>query len=336
MNIKRLRHIPTILLFVFFINTVYSYDLLIINSQNSDPYIPVRDAMLKELKEKGLMVGGVLNIKEWSLGNREGMAKRAWISERDRNYDLIFLNGTVATNQFSQFARGNYKYKFLFGNVTDPVGLGVIENFVDKPSSNFTGVCYPVHVRERLRFLMAIFPEARDIGFIYSEMPQSISYRKWLDEVLQEKEFQHLDFHYRIVEFIQSDNGHIRMAMLSEKYIKELNNRVDLFLSPNDQLGIQPEYVKNVHRLSDKPLIGLGRKDVMNEWGAVVSIYPDLQKMGIQLANMAERLMTGTEIQEIIPQWPETGIAINLLEADRLGITIPQTYIKMAGDNIVK
>ncbi|MBB6481758.1 ABC transporter substrate-binding protein [Spirochaeta isovalerica] len=314
----------------------FSFSLLIIDSQAADPYIPVRDSLLAELERKGFSEGGILDISLWSLANQEGLAKRAWLTEKDKDYDLIFINGTVAAAQFSSFALNNFRYKFLFGAVTDPVSLNLIKDFSSHPYSNFTGVAYPVQVRERLRFIMAVLPEAKDIGFIYADMSQSRSYRKWLDEILIEEEFQSLNFHFRTVEFVQSEAGHIRMAMLSEKYIIELDPMVDIFLSPNDQMGVQPEYARTIRRLSGKPLIGLGEKDVMEEWGAVMSIFPDLEQMGVQLAGMAEKLLTGTQIGEIIPQWPETGVAFNLKEAERLGITIPEEYLRKAGDKVIR
>jgi putative ABC transport system substrate-binding protein len=216
------------------------------------------------------------------------------------------------------------------------VGLGLIKDFTNPPLSNFTGIAYPVPVRERLRFIRDVLPDVTDIGFIYADMPQSHSYLKWLNEILREDEFSSLNFHFRVVEFVQSESGHVRMAMLSEEYIKELDPVVDVFLSANDQMGVQPDYARTVYRLSDKPLIGLGEKDVMDEWGAVISLFPDLEQVGIQLAGMAERLMTGTEVEEIIPQWPPTGVAVNLREAERLEITIPESYIERAGDRVIR
>jgi len=324
------------MILIFALESGFAYDLLIIDSQASDPYVPVRQAMMAELEKRGFIEGQNLNIKFWSLANREGLARRAWLMEKDLDYDLIFLNGTVAATSLRDFAFGDFKYRFLFGAVTDPVGLGLIKDFTSPPPSNFTGIAYPVPVRERLRFIRNVLPDVQEIGYIYADMPQSQSYLKWLQEILQEDEFSSLNFHFRVVEFVQSESGHVRMAMLSEEYIKELDPLVDAFLSSNDQMGVQPDFAQTVRRLSDKPLIGLGEKDVMDEWGAVISLFPDLEQMGIQLAGMAEQLMTGTEIGEIAPRWAPIGVAINLREAERLGISIPEAYIKRAGDRVVR
>lgn len=326
--------IPVILIIA--LESGFAYDLLIIDSQSSDPYITIRDSLLRELEKRGFIQGQNLNVKIWSLANREGLAKRAWLMEKDNHYDLIYLNGTVAAASFRDFALGDPNYKFLFGSVTDPVGLGLIKDFTSPPSSNFTGIAFPVPVRERLRFIRDVLPDATDIGFIYADMPQSHSYLNWLNEILKEDEFSTLNFHFRVVEFVQSESGHVRMAMLSEEHIKELDPVVDVFLSANDQMGVQPDYARTVRLFSDKPLIGLGEKDVMDEWGAFISLFPDLEQVGIQLAGMAERLMTGAEVEEIVPRWAPTGVALNLREAERRGITIPEEYIERAGDRIIR
>lgn len=315
---------------------LWSYNLLIIDSQTSEPYLTVKRIMLEELMSRGFIPGENLTISQWSLGNSSGMARRAWMTEQDNNHDLIFLNGTIAVQSFKEFAFGNEKYRFLFGTVTDPVGLGVIRDFSSYPRSNFTGVAYPVQVRERLRFIMKILPEVRDIGMIYADMSQSHSYIKWLRDALEDEEFSHLRIHFRQVEFIPSELGHLRMIMLAEEHIRELNDKVDLFLSPNDQMGAQPEFAKALSQITDKPLVGLSREDVMDERGALMSIYPSLQLMGIQLADMIEKLLTGQQIKEIMPQWSKPEVAFNLKEARDRGIIIPEEYLDLAGDNIIR
>lgn len=217
---------------------IRAYSLLIIDSQFTDPYLSVRRFMLEELETRGFVQGKNLLISQWSLGNSYGMARRAWITEKDKGYDLILLNGTAAVQSFRDFAFGNDDYRFLFGTVTDPVGLGVIKDFTSYPKSNFTGVAYPVRVRDRLRFIVEILPEVRDIGLIYADMPQSHSYMEWLEEILAEKEFSHLRLHFRTVEFISSESGQRRMIMLAERHILELSETVDIFISPNGQFKV--------------------------------------------------------------------------------------------------
>lgn len=156
-------------------------------------------------------------------------------------------------------------------------------------------------------------PAAKNIGFIYADMPQSHSYIGWLQEALKLAEFKDLTFHFKPVTFVKSEMGHQRMARLAEGYIKELDSQVDLFLSPNDQMGVQEPFARAVEKNATKPLVGLGEKDVMEDWGAAMSIYSDLGKSGKLIARMIADVFGGKAIKDIMPQWADSGVAFNLI-----------------------
>lgn len=324
------------LLFLGLPITTFAFDLLIIDSQDGEPYKTVRESMIAELDLLGFSEDDNLNIKYWSLGNKDGKAQRVWLLEKDTHYDAIFLNGTVAAINFKKFAFRNNAYKFIFGCVTDPVGIGIIDNLNSAPKGNFTGISYPVKVDKRLRFIKKVMPNAKNIGFIYADMPQSRSYIKWINKAISQNEFNELKFHFRSVEFIKSDEGHNRMTMLAKKYVQELDSQVDLFLSPNDQMGAQEPFAKMVSETATKPLIGLGRKDVMENWGATMSIYPSLKEAGKQIGIMISRLFKGTDLRQITPEWPKYGVTFNLKKTQQFGISIPEDLVRKAEDNIIR
>ncbi|SLM31391.1 ABC-type uncharacterized transport system periplasmic component-like protein (fragment) [Desulfamplus magnetovallimortis] len=212
--------------------------LLIIDSQESEPYSSVREAMLLELSSLGYIEGKNLKTKYYSLGNYDGRSKSIWnVLEKKNSYDVIFLNGTIAVASFKELALDDQN-KFVFASITDPVGVGVIEDFQNPPKHNFTGICYPVKVEDRLKFIQKVLPTAKTIGLIHADMPQSQSYKNWIEETLKKPEFQTLKVIFRDVEFVKSDGGHKRMTMLAKKHVEELDSQVDVFLSPNDQMGV--------------------------------------------------------------------------------------------------
>ncbi len=325
----------TMLYVLIWISPGKAASLLMVDSQTGDPYAPVRMSMLKHLAAMGYKNNQNLVIKHWSLGNEEGMAKRVWHEEKNASYDVIFVNGTVAAKMFRQFAYDSPRYSFVFAAVTDPVSLGLIRDFKSPPSANFTGICYPVKIEERLRMILRVMPQARDMGFIHADMPQSASYLRWIRQVLTREEFKNIRFHIRQVPFVQSEGGHIRMTQLAKKYVKELDPVVDLFLSPNDQMGVQQPFARMVWELSSKPLVGLGRKDVMDGWGAFMSVFPDLGNMGKQAAAMAARLFKKEPIRNIMPQWPASGLAFDLEKAAKFNLVIPEELIRRASGNII-
>jgi putative ABC transport system substrate-binding protein len=315
------------------------YRILVIDSQRTYPYDGARDAMIRQLASFGYVEGKNLFIKRYSLGNDADKGEKILRQELGKNYDVIFVNGTVATMAAKKVAWGESLHRFIFAAVTDPVGIGIIDDFTAPPKANFTGVCYPVPVNSRLKFIRDMFPKAKTIGLIYSDMPQGHSYRKWVETALKEDpQFKDLQVIFRMVPLIKGETSSLQMmSELAQKYIVEIDPQVDLFLSPNDQLATARYFSEMVYKTATKPLVGISRNDVMEGWGATMSIYPSELSAGRQSAFMIKKLLEGEDIKNILPQWPkENGIAFDLRKAKHFGIKIPVKMMELAGDDIVR
>ncbi|MCX4026200.1 hypothetical protein H0A36_15320 [Endozoicomonas sp. SM1973] len=291
--------------------------------------------MIEELSKLGYIEHKNLEMSYYSLAHYEGRAFHIWKTHKDQGYKIIFVNGTIATRAFKQLVFNKPFVNVVFGNITDPVGEGVIDDFTSPPKANFTGVSYPVKVDDRFRFIRKIMPTAKIFAIIYADMPQAHSYKRWVENMLNLQEFKDINVIFRKVKFVKSEGGHKRMASFAKEHILELNGIVDAFISSNDMMGGQKPFAEIVYKHATKPLIGLGRSDVMDSWGATASIYPSLVWGGKKAASMIKRLFEGESIKNIIPAWPATGIAIDLVKAKKFGLTIPHEIIEEAGDSIV-
>lgn len=246
-------------------------------------------------------------------------------------YDAIFLNGTLAVSSFKEIAWESPEYCFVFASVTDPVGVGVIDGYDKAPPANFTGVAIHMLVDARFDFIRKLMPNVKNIGLIYADMAQSHSYRKWIEALLLKDGWKDITFHFRQVDFVPSDGGHNRMAMISRKFILELDPIVDVFVSAHDQLGAQKPFATLFAKVATKPLIGVGFKEVLEGWGAVASIFPDRAEIGVQAAIMIDRVFKGEKIQQIFPERPRKyGIAIDRSLAEKFGITLTPELLKSA------
>lgn len=305
-------------------------ELVIVDSEAGEPYRSVREALLQSLAENGYREGENLKLIQHVLNNHVGVATSIWNHLELKKYKIFFINGTIAAGAFQQLAWNDGEHLFVYGAVTDPVGMGLIDGFETPPKGNFTGVAYPVPVRERFRMIRQLFPSAKKFGLIYADMPQSHSYRRWIEEMLSnDAEFKGIEVLFRMVPFVKGSGGHMRMAMLAESYVRELDGEVDVFLSPNDQMGVQQPFSTMLSKVASKPLIGIGTKDVLEGWGAMATISPSLPAMGKQAASMIRQLFEGKPIVQILPETAKTfEITIDVKRAKDFGVKLPTHWSK--------
>ncbi len=313
--------------------------LLIIDSQYGNPYDDVRAALLPTLAERGHVEGENLRVSLHVAGNDiaqgEQILREALVDEA---YDVVLVGGTVATIAARNVLQDDPRRPVVFCAPTDPVGIGVVDALDRPPSGHFTGVSYPVPPKARLRFIRQLMPEARTLGLIYADMPQSHSYNAWLHELLAEDpEFADLQILFRPVPLVTGEEGDRQMAAAAIPLIKELDSLVDAFIKPNDQLGTRRALSEVVQAHASKPLIGLVRDDVMEGWGATAVVYPSHQSIGRQCGEMVAALLAGKPIASLPPSWPrQFGYAVDLSLTQRFGIRVPISILQLAGDDVVR
>jgi putative ABC transport system substrate-binding protein len=299
--------------------------LLVVDTQTTEPYITITGNMLATLAEHGFVEGRNLEVLHLSIGQHEGAAANIWRYKDGPGFDVVYFAGTLAARAFAPITQVERNSRFVFASVTDPVGIGLVDGFGSAPTRNVTGVSFPVPVKNRLRFVRRLLPRARTIGLIYGDMPQSISYRSWLERLLlEDPEFKDLKILYRSVQFVPGDNGTKRMALLTPPLVQELNPLVDVFLAPNDQMGINPEFAHTVAQHAAKPLVGIIEPDAREGWGAAMTIYPSLPGMGRQAGKMVARLLAGAPVSAVPAETPaDVGVAFDWQQVQRFGIAVP-------------
>ena len=316
------------------------FKLAIMEAQNKEPYKSTRLKAIEVLKTKyGFEVGKNLEISYVSIGNDKNKGIKALDEIAAKKPDVILIGGTVAgvAVKESKYFKDN-KYNFIFSNITDPVGVGLVDSMDALPPHNVTGVCYPVPAKSRLKFVKTLMPKLKTIALIYADMPQSHSYKKWVDLAIRTPELKNLKVIYKVVPLIKGEDGAKKMAAKAKKFVKQLNNKVDAFIGPNDQMGVQKPFNDVVYKNSNKPLIGLSVGSVTKGWGATASIAPDTVASGEQIAEMISDVFQGKKIQDIMPQWPRKyAFAFDLKKAKKFKINVPVDLIEATPEkNVIK
>ncbi len=314
------------LLPVSFLATAEEKKLLIIDSQAGEPYEEARNSMLQELSSQGFITGKNLIVTQHNSQNKTGLTKRWLRLETPNQYNVIFVNGTIATSAAMKWGYGGQE-KFVFASVTDPVGIGVVNELGKPPFGNFTGVPYGVPIADRLRFLQQALPDAKTIGLIHTDMPQSAIYVDRLKVTLRQPEFANLKVIFHKIPFINTDKGHIRMAQLTSAAAATLHAKVDLFMTPSDQFGITKAFSAAIKSASSKPLMGLS-KDEVKDWGAHFALYPRQDLAGKKAGKIIAGLLNGEAFEEQIPDYALGEYAINIQSAKNSGITFPDHILQ--------
>lgn len=311
--------------------------LAIVESDSNELYKTIRKTALEVLAKGGLNEGKQFTLSKWSVGNDAEKAKAALQEAVKLSPDVILASGTIVAKAAHDLYLNDAKLKFVYAGVTDAVGLGLVSAIGAAPNANFTGVSFPVPVKARLKFIKNLVPTVKTIGLVYADMPQSLSYKAWLEEALQDPEFAGIKIVYKSVPLITGEGGALKMVAAAKPLLQSIEGQVDLFMSPNDQMGVNAAFPKAVMETVKKPLIGLGMNDVMQSLGAVAVIYPSFQSLGNQAGAMLLKVLNGTAVSAIPSEWvKETGIALDLKKCQAAGITPSMGLIKLAGTNIIK
>ena len=302
-----------------------TYSILMLESQDSEQYQTIRKGFLGQMVKLGYHEGRNLDITRYSVGNSEGLATRYLLLElvnKKRQFDAIYTVGTIPSLAAKKIAAPTQNV--VFASVTDPILGGLIDNYDVPPSGNFTGVGFMVKLQDRFKLIKHLLPKAKTLGLIYADMPQGVAYRKRVEELLAtDPAFKDMKVEFRSVPLAKGEQATKRMIMESRKYVEELNDKVDVFISPSDALGTDEEFPQMVSQLATKPLIGILKNDAVNKRGALAVIYPDLESMGQRAAMMVNMLLQGKSIKEIYPRWTDFGIAIDAEKAREFNIVIP-------------
>lgn len=314
MYIKPIKRLACLLSFAFLLALplipAQAAKILIVYSQLAEPYNTFMWHFHESLKDVDLTYQTI------NLNNREKIVERLLSDKATDQPDAIIAVGTIALRAIRSQNILDHTIPVFFGMVSDPVGEGVIDAFDVPPKDHFTGVSFSIDIRDRLRDLKRILPSAKKIGVIYSTMPQSVSYKKWIDDAAQEPEFKELSFIFRRIGMLPYKNGPKDMIHTAKRHVKDIKDVVDVYLSPNDQMGALPNFAQMIVRDTGKPVFGLTKKDVDAPKAAFASSAPRLSSAGERLAGQLAAYLNGAEFKTLYPTQPDYDLIINQETAD--------------------
>lgn len=274
----------------------------------------VRKGVEDYLTQHGYKQGENLNINFQSAQGNIPIATQIARQFVGENPDVIVA---IATPSAQTMAATTSEIPIVFSAVSDPIAAKLVTN-LEKPGGNVTGVSDRSPVEEHIQLLKEIFPNLKNIGYLYNTSEaNSVANLKILQELAKQSNID-------IILSSASKASDVQSAA------RALIGRVDVIYVPTDNMIIAAlEGVSVVALESKTPLFTADGSSIGRGPFAAQGInYYDA---GLSTGKVVERILKGEKPGDIaITTPPANDISLDLKAAQQLGLTIPQSVIARA------
>jgi len=295
---------------------------MIMGFPESDPQArPRANAFLAALKELGWNDGGNIKIEyRWAAGEA-GRIRAAAADLVAQAPDIIVANGSEVTSAVKSYTRA---IPIVFVQVSDPVGLGVVESLAH-PGGNVTGLThFEYSVSEKwLQLLKEIAPSVSRVTVLLNSANPAAN------------------GHYRAIEAVARPLA-VQTRLADVKTAAEIEDAISSLTSePNGGLIVLPDNVTLIHR--DRIVAAAARHGLPAMYpyryfvtaGGLVCYGVDVIDLFKRAAIYVDRIIKGTKPADLPVQGPiKFDWVINLKTAKALGLTIAPTVLARADEII--
>jgi putative ABC transport system substrate-binding protein len=293
--------------------------IVVIKTRDFPFYLPAVQGLIDGLKSKGYRIRERLDLKIIALTGKIDSDRVLIAAQVSSKPDLIVTLGTDATRLT---ADQKPAMPVLFGMVLDPVRLGVVGS-IETPGGNFTGITIPVSPGKQLDALLQTAPAVRRIGLLYTDQdPTSIAF---LSDAKEDAKRLHVEISAIAVPPSQS----------ARDALKQFPNPPDAIWLLPDPASSAPQALKETLEYANTQHIPvLGTSSATVHAGAIVALSANLEDQGSGIAEMAARILDGTETPAHMRiRGPRrTVLTLNLVTSRKLGIAIPKEVLHLADE----
>ncbi|NLC96811.1 MAG: ABC transporter substrate-binding protein [Erysipelotrichaceae bacterium] len=201
----------------------------------------------------------------------------------------------------------------IFSAISDPVGANVVKA-LDDTSDNVTGTSDPVKVKQIIDLALTIDPEAKTVGYIYNAgEDNSVSNLKILQE-------------YALEKGLTVETATISVSSELQTASSVIANKVDFIFVPTDNTVAEAMAILASEGIKANIPVYVGADSMVMD-GGLATVGIDYSDLGIETANMVDKVLKGTLISDIPVETFDSNLSIyinkNTLES--LGITLPES-----------
>ena len=209
----------------------------------------------------------------------------------------------------------------IMAAITDPVGANLVQN-LEKPGGNITGVSDHNPAEQQVELIKTLTPDVKTVGALYSSSEDNS--KSQVEEFKAYAEKAGL----KVETFAVPSTNEIAST------VNVMTGKVDAIWVPIDNtIASAFSTVVSSNQTAKKPIYPSAT--AMVEAGGLASVVVDQHDLGVATGKMIAKVLKGEKPADTPVNVFSTGKSvINKKVAQELGITIPESVLKEAGQVI--
>ena len=296
--------------------TALAEDLIhvgIIQMADNGAFTDMREGFIDRMRELGYDESRMTFTYRNALGDMTALVANCEAA-LDDGIDVAVTIATPPTQAFCNLDRGVPQF---FISVSNPVGAGVITDMAH-PDMNATGTSNAIPVDEMFKLADQLTPGCQVYGLLYCQSEiNSVTTAKQAKDYMDKNGLTY-------VEQVVTNVSEVQMA------VDVLLETVDAIFVPNDSV-IQTAMSVVADSAAEMGVPVYGSSAVMVQSGAFATISIADRDIGAITADMLNRYLTGTPIEEIpAVVVDEFTMVINKTTAEMIGVELPADVLERA------
>ena len=227
----------------------------------------------------------------------------------------------IATPAAQGLASATKDKPIVMGAITDPVGANLVKD-LKKPGGNITGVSDHNPTEQQLKLIKELTPNVKTIGALYSTSEDNSKSQVEEFTKLAEKAG------FKVIPYSVPSTNEVAST------VSVMTGKVDAIWVPIDNtIASAFSTVVEANKTAKKPIFPSAT--AMVEAGGLGSVVVDQHDLGVATGKMAAKILKGQKPADTpVEIFSQGKSVINKKVADELGITIPESVLKDAGQVI--
>lgn len=271
----------------------------------------IEESIISRLEELGYVDGENAEITALSAQNDPSNVPSMMDSFVADGTDIVIAITTPVASVALNYAD---QIPVLFSAVSNPVEAELTSS-LENPDKNVTGTCDAVPVEKIIDMALELTPDIETFGFIYnSAEDSSVANIENAKAYCDEKGLKYVE-------------ANVENSSAIQQAAESLVTKCDAVFSPTDNTVAEGMSVlAQICNDSGTPCyVGA---DSMVQDGGFASIGIKYEDLGIETANMADKVLKGTAISDIpVKVFEDLSTYVNTTTAEAIGVEIPDSVL---------